>query len=103
MQAVASQGRNDALGYRVPEAQRITYRKYHIADSGCVGIAKRYRLQVGQLDLQYRKVGGRVGADHHSIGRTTVVKHHLDGICSRNHVIIGKYVTLFGQNDAGAK
>ena len=94
LQAVATQGRDDTLGYRVPETQRITDGQYHVTDPRRIGISQLYGLQLGQFDLEDGQVGGRVRADHHRVGRAPVVQQHLDGVGAGNNMVVGQDMSL---------
>ena len=85
------------------EAQWIAYRQNHVANPGQVGVAPADRLQVGQVNTQYRQVGIGIGADYCRLRRTSVVQEHLNRIGAIYHVVVGKNMALFGHDDPGAQ
>ena len=54
---------NDAHRYGLTDVKRIADREHDVADLQGVRSAERDRRQVASLDLQYREVAFRVGAD----------------------------------------
>ena len=85
------------------EAQRVANGQHHIANACGIGIAERNRLQVLELHLQDREVGGRIRANHHGICRAPVLQQNLDGIGFMDDVIVGQDVTLGGHDHTGAQ
>ncbi len=86
-----------------PKAQWVADGQYHVAHPGGIGVAQGDGLQVGQVHLQHRQIGRRVGADDHRIGRAPVLQQYLDGIGAGDDVVIGQDMAGFGDNHAGAQ
>ena len=63
-QLVTPGGADDAHGHGLADAERVADGQRDITDADAFGAADGDRRQVLQVDLQHRKVGFRVAADH---------------------------------------
>src|SRR5690348_5839541 len=101
-QVLALQPGNDARGRGLAEAERVADRHHEIADAQFRGIGQRQRDEIGRVDLDHRKVGLRVGADHFRLVRLAVGERHLDVVGALDHVVVGEDVA-FGRVDDHAR
>ena len=99
---VAAAGRNDAGRDGAAEAERIADRQHPVADPG-LAVGKLGEREVGAaLDLDQRKVGARIGADHLGPVGLAVVGRDFDLVGAVDHVVVGHGKAVGRDEEAGA-
>ena len=100
---VAAIGRDDAGGGRAAQAEGVADGDDPVADAR---LGRVFEVHVGEartLDLDHRKVGGLVAADHLGRQLALVGEHHLDVVGVLDDVVVGDDASRRGRDEeAGA-
>jgi hypothetical protein len=101
----ARQGRNDAAGDRLADAEGVADGKHQVAHLGLVGVLEFESRQVllAGVDAQHREVGALVA--QHQLGRelAAVGQHHGDLVGALDHVMVGHHQAAGIDDDPGAE
>lgn len=100
---VDAAGRDDAVGQRVIEAERVTDHADRLADLDRIRVAELDEYRRGHLDAQQREVGLGIAGEQLDPGVLGAVEQldlHLAGVA--NHVMVGGDGPVGGDEEAGA-
>ena len=95
-------GRDDAGRDGGVESEGVADGKHPFAYLDVVGVAEDYGLEIGGVDLDEGEVGGLVAADDGGGVRGVIVEEHFELLGSVDDVVVGDYVAVGGDDDAGA-
>src|SRR6185503_21103516 len=101
---LAAPGRaDDALGHRLPEAERVADGEHRLADAQFVGATDRHDRQRAEADLEDREVRVRIDADESRRAGLAVLQLHLDLLRLCYHMEVGDDVTLHVPDNPGSE
>src|SRR5690606_17790475 len=89
-QLVAAGGTDNTHGHRLAQAKGVADGHDHIACRGLLFRSDGRGGQVRQIDLEYRQVGLRVGADQFGDGFTAVAQGDKNFVGIGDHVVVGQ-------------
>ena len=104
----APEGRDDAHGHRLADAEGIADGQHDVADDDVVHSAERDRRQLELTpflgeELEHGEVGFRVAADHARRQGAAVVEGNLDLVGAFDDVVVGEHVAVGADDDPGAE
>ena len=101
----ARQGRNDAHGHGLADAERIAHRQHQVAHLHLVAVGEGHHRQPLALgvDLQHRQVGTGVGQQHLGLELAPVVERHGDLGAAFHHMVVGEDQTVGAHDHAAAQ
>ncbi len=102
-QLVTPGGADDAHGDGLADTKRVADGQGHIAHAQPFRAADSDRRQAFEVDLQHRKVGFRVAADHAGQGFAAVAQGHDNLVGAGGHVVVGEDVAFRAHDHAGAE
>ena len=88
----ARQRRDDAVGHRLADAERITDRQHQVADLHVGGVVDRDGRQLlgPGVDLQHGEIGARIVEQHLGRPLAAVGRHHGDLLRALDDVMVGQ-------------
>ena len=102
-QLAAPQCADDAAGYGLAHAKRVANGQHLIAHRKLVRVAQHDHGQFVEFDLEDRKVGVRVGADHGGAGTPAVGERDLNFVGAFDHMVVGEDVAIGADDHAAAQ